>query len=330
VSKWRKSSRTVPEVDPEETTGLAAPDETLLYTLTNTLTSCDSRVAPKCINTANSSKCMVLLGFLLSAALAADPVSVAIMHSQTGTMSFSEIPVINAEILAIEEINAKGGVLGRQIAYKIFDGASIPTTFKLKAEQIVDNTSYVTTFGCWTSSSRKAVKPVFEAANALLWYPVHYEGQECSKNIFYSGATPNQQIEPSVNWLLEKYTAKQIFLVGSDYIFPRTVNTIVKAMLKQLGGDLVGEAYVPLPKDDAESASNNVMLRGYLVQLNATYPNGCVIYNSLHGDANVQLFAHMSDLGMGPDKYPTMSVLISEAETEPIGVSKLVGHCNLC
>jgi urea transport system substrate-binding protein len=269
-------------------------------------------------------------GFLLSAALAADPVSVAIMHSQTGTMSFSEIPVIKAEILAIEEINAKGGVLGRQIAYKIFDGASLPATFKVKADQIVANKSYVTTFGCWTSSSRKAVKPVFEAANALLWYPVHYEGQECSKNIFYSGATPNQQIEPSVYWLLNKYTAKTMYLVGSDYVFPRTANQIIKAMLEQLGGTLVGEAYVPLPGNEAESAQNNDMLRIYLEQLKASYPEGCVIYNSLNGDANVQLFAHMSDLGMGPDKYPTMSVLISEAETEPIGVSKLVGHCNLC
>jgi len=117
-----------------------------------------------------------------------------------------------------------------------------------------------------------------------------------------------------------------MYLVGSDYVFPRTANQIIKAMLEQLGGTLVGEAYVPLPKDDAESASNNLQLKGYLEQLKLTNPNGCVIYNSLNGDANVQLFAHMSDLGMGPDKYPTMSVSISETEAQSIGVSKLIGH----
>ncbi len=173
-------------------------------------------------------------------------IKVGILHSLSGTMAISEKSVVDAEELAIEEINKAGGVLGKQIEAVKEDGASDWPTFNEKAKKLIDQDKVVTIFGCWTSASRKAVKDTFESKNHMLWYPVQYEGQECSKNIFYTGAAPNQQIEPSVTWLLEKYKGKPFFLVGSDYVFPRTANTIIKAQLAAKGGKVVGEDYIPL------------------------------------------------------------------------------------
>ncbi|KAJ3315313.1 hypothetical protein HDV04_003706 [Boothiomyces sp. JEL0838] len=252
-------------------------------------------------------------------------VDVAILHSQTGTLAISEITVINAEILAIEELNAAGGVLGKQVRYTIFDGQSDPTAFASNADYITQNSSFATTFGCWTSSSRKAVLPYFESRNKQLWYPVQYEGQECSKNVFYSGADPNEQIEPSLVWLLSNYP-KNVYLIGSDYVFPRTANSIIKSMLYDLGATLVGEDYIPLPANASQSASNNASLNTFLDKLLAAAPSGCIIYNTLNGDANVQLFQWMVIKNMTADKYPSMSVSITEAEAPAIGIQNLVGH----
>jgi urea transport system substrate-binding protein len=158
-------------------------------------------------------------------------IKVGILHSLTGTMAISEKSVVDAENLAIDEINAAGGVLGKKIAVITEDGKSDWPTFQEKAEKLIDRDKVATVFGCWTSVSRKAVLPIFESRKHLLWYPVQYEGQECSNNVFYTGAAPNQQIEPSVDWLLEN-KGKEFFLVGSDYVFPQTANAIVKAQLK--------------------------------------------------------------------------------------------------
>jgi urea transport system substrate-binding protein len=155
------------------------------------------------------------------AASSGNTIKVGILHSLSGTMSISEKSVVDAEQLAIEEINKAGGVLGKQIEAIVEDGNSDWPTFAEKAKKLIDQDKVVTVFGCWTSASRKAVLPVFEEKNHMLWYPVQYEGQECSKNIFYTGAAPNQQIEPAVDWLLEN-KGKKFFLVGSDYVFPRT------------------------------------------------------------------------------------------------------------
>jgi urea transport system substrate-binding protein len=231
-------------------------------------------------------------------------------------MAISETTVVDAENLAIAEINAAGGVLGKQIEAITEDGASDWPTFAEKATKLIDQDKVVTVFGCWTSASRKAVKPVFESKNHMLWYPVQYEGQECSKNIFYTGAAPNQQIEPAVDWLLEN-KGKKFFLVGSDYVFPRTANTIIKEQLKAKGGETVGEDYLPL---------GNTEVTPIIAKIKQALPDGGVIFNSLNGDSNVAFFKQLQGAGMGPDKYPVMSVSIAEEEVKQIGTDFLKGH----
>lgn len=245
-----------------------------------------------------------------------DTIKVGILHSLSGTMAISEKSVVDAENLAIEEINAAGGVLGKKIEAITEDGASDWPTFAEKAKKLIDQDKVTTIFGCWTSASRKAVLPVFEEKKHMLWYPVQYEGQECSQNIFYTGAAPNQQIEPSVDWLL-KNKGKDFFLVGSDYVFPRTANTIIKAQLQAKGGKVVGEDYLPL---------GNSEVTPIIAKIKAQMPNGGVIYNSLNGDSNVAFFKQMQGAGLTPEKYPTMSVSIAEEEVKAIGPEYLKGH----
>jgi urea transport system substrate-binding protein len=243
-------------------------------------------------------------------------IKVGILHSLSGTMAISEKSVVDAEQLAIEEINKAGGVLGKQIEAIVEDGASDWPTFAEKAKKLIDQDKVVTVFGCWTSASRKAVLPVFEEKKHMLWYPVQYEGQECSNNIFYTGAAPNQQIEPSVDWLLEN-KGKEFFLVGSDYVFPRTANTIIKAQLQAKGGKTVGEDYLPL---------GNTEVTAIIAKIKQALPNGGVIYNTLNGDSNVAFFKQLKGAGLGPDKYPSVSVSIAEEEVKAIGVEYLKGH----
>lgn len=252
-----------------------------------------------------------------STATSGDSIKVGILHSLSGTMAISEKSVVDAEQLAIEEINAAGGVLGKKIEAVVEDGASDWPTFNEKAKKLIDQDKVATIFGCWTSASRKAVLPTFESKNHMLWYPVQYEGQECSKNIFYTGAAPNQQIEPSVDWLMKKYKGQPFFLVGSDYVFPRTANTIIKAQLAAKGGKVVGEDYIPL---------GGTEVTPIISKIKAAMPNGGIIYNSLNGDSNVAFFKQLQGAGMDPAKYPSMSVSIAEEEVKAIGVEYLKGH----
>ena len=245
-----------------------------------------------------------------------DTIKVGILHSLSGTMAISETTVVEAEKLAIKEINESGGVLGKKIEAIVEDGASDWPTFAEKATKLIDRDRVVTVFGCWTSASRKAVLPVFEAKNHMLWYPVQYEGQECSKNIFYTGAAPNQQIEPAVDWLLANQ-AKEFFLVGSDYVFPRTANTIIKEQLKAKGAKKVGEDYLPL---------GNTEVTPIISKIKAALPRGGVIFNSLNGDSNVAFFKQIQAAGLTPDRYPVMSVSIAEEEVRQIGKEYLKGH----
>ncbi len=246
-----------------------------------------------------------------------DGIKVGILHSSSGTMAISENSVIDAEKLAIEEINKAGGVLGKQIIPIVEDGASDPNTFNEKAKKLIDQDKVVTVFGCWTSSSRQAVLQTFQSKKHMLWYPVQYEGQECSQNVFYTGAAPNQQIEPSVDWLLKNYPGKPFFLVGSDYVFPQTANSIIKAQLAAKKGKSVGEEYIKLGDNEVSAV---------IAKIKTAMPNGGVIYNSLNGSTNVAFFKALQGAGMTPEKYPTMSVSIAEEEVKAIGSQYLKGH----
>lgn len=245
-----------------------------------------------------------------------DTIKVGILHSLSGTMAISEKSVVDSTELAIEEINKAGGLLGKQIEAVKEDGASDWPTFAEKARKLIDEDQVVVIFGCWTSASRKAVLPVFEEKNHMLFYPVQYEGQECSKNIFYTGAAPNQQIEPSVDWLLEE-KGKDFYLVGSDYVFPRTANTIIKAQLEAKGGNTVGEDYLPLGSTEVTPI---------IAKIRSALPNGGVIYNTLNGDSNVAFFKQLQGAGLTADKYPVMSVSIAEEEVKAIGTEFLKGQ----
>ncbi|CAG1013346.1 partial Aliphatic amidase expression-regulating protein, partial [Anaerolineae bacterium] len=202
-----------------------------------------------------------------------ETIKVGILHSLSGTMSISEVTVKDSTLMAIEEINAKGGVLGKKLEPIIEDGASNWDIFNEKAKKLLLQDKVAVVFGCWTSASRKAVKSTFEDNNGLLFYPVQYEGLEQSPNIFYTGATTNQQIVPAVEYLI-KEGKKKVFLLGSDYVFPRTSNTIIKEQLKALGGETVGEEYVPLGGTEFSTI---------LAKIREAKPD--VIFNTLNGDS---------------------------------------------
>lgn len=241
-------------------------------------------------------------------------IKVGILHSLSGTMAISEVSLRDAELMAIDEINAAGGVLGKKIDPIIEDGASDWPTFAEKAKKLLQRDKVATVFGCWTSASRKAVLPVFEGNKGLLWYPVQYEGLESSPNIFYTGAAPNQQITPSVTWLLQN-NKKKFYLLGSDYVFPRTANKIIKAQLAAEGGTLVGEEYTPLGHTDYSTI---------ISKIKAAKPD--VVYNTLNGDSNVAFFKQLSDAGITSKDIVTMSVSIAEEEIRGIGAQNMVGH----
>jgi urea transport system substrate-binding protein len=251
------------------------------------------------------------------AAVSGDGIKVGILHSSSGTMAISEVSVIEAEKLAIAEINKSGGVLGKQIIALVEDGASDPNIFNEKAKKLIDQDKVATVFGCWTSSSRKAVLDTFKTKNHMLWYPVQYEGQECAENVFYTGAAPNQQIEPSIDWLLTTYPGKPFFLVGSDYVFPQTANSIIQAQLAAKGGKVVGEEYIKLGDNEVSAV---------IAKIKTAMPEGGVIYNSLNGGTNVAFFKALQGAGMTAEKYPSMSVSIAEEEVKTIGPQYLKGH----
>jgi urea transport system substrate-binding protein len=241
-------------------------------------------------------------------------IKVGILHSLSGTMSISEVTVRDAELLAIEEINAAGGVLGKQLTPVIEDGASDWPTFAEKAQKLISEDGVATVFGGWTSASRKAMLPVFEASKALLWYPVQYEGLESSPYIFYTGATTNQQIVPGLDYLKEK-GKKKIFLVGSDYVFPRTANKIIKAYAAANGMEILGEEYTPLGHTEYGPLVNKIA---------AAKPDA--VFNTLNGDSNVAFFKQLKNAGITASAMPVVSVSVAEEEVKGIGPEFVAGH----
>jgi len=246
-------------------------------------------------------------------ASAAGTVEVGVLQSLTGTMAISEVTVKNATMLAIDQINASGGVLGKQIVPVVEDGASDPSMFAQKAQKLIQQDKVVTVFGGWTSASRKAMLPVFERFKSLLWYPVQFEGNECSPNIMYSGAQPNQQILPALEWAEQK-GYKNVFLLGSDYVFPRTANLILKKHITHDGLTVAGEEYVPLGGSDFSAVINKIKL---------AKPD--IIFSTLNGDSNVSFFKQMAAADLPSAKLPVMSFSIAEQEAKAIGPSLLEG-----
>jgi urea transport system substrate-binding protein len=243
-----------------------------------------------------------------------DTIKVGILHSLSGTMAISEVSVKDAEMLAIEEINAKGGVLGKKLVPVIEDGASDWPTFAEKAQKLISVDKVATVFGGWTSASRKAMLPVFERNKALLWYPVQYEGLESSPYIFYTGATTNQQIIPGLDYLKQQ-GKKRIFLVGSDYVFPRTANKEIKAYAAANGMEIIGEEYTPLGHTEYGTLVNKVV---------AAKPDA--VFNTLNGDSNVAFFKQLKSAGVTAAQMPVLSVSVAEEEVRGIGPENIAGH----
>ncbi|CEA09567.1 Aliphatic amidase expression-regulating protein [Arthrobacter saudimassiliensis] len=243
-----------------------------------------------------------------------ESVKIGFLNSLSGTMAISETTVHDSLTLAAEQINADGGVLGKQLEVVTEDGASEPTVFAERAGKLIQQDCVAAVFGGWTSSSRKAMLPVFESNDALLFYPVQYEGLESSDNIFYTGATTNQQIIPALDYLAEQGT-KTIFLVGSDYVFPRTANKIIHAYAEAHGMEVVGEEYTPLGSTEFSTIVNKVRDSG-----------ADAVFNTLNGDSNVAFFRQYNSVGLTAETMPVVSVSIAEEEVPGIGVENVEGQ----
>lgn len=242
------------------------------------------------------------------------PIMIGILHSQTGPMAISEKSVIDATILAIEDVNEGGGVLGRPLKPIIIDGSSDEDTFAKGAARLLDEEKVAAIFGCWTSASRKAVRPVIESRNGLLFYPVQFEGLEQSPNIFYLGSTPNQQIIPAVDWAMSNLDAKRFFLVGSDYVFPRAANAIIRDHMEAMDAEIVGEEYISLGSRDTASL---------IAAVKESQPD--VILSTINGDANVTFFRGLREAGIDSGEIPTISFSIGESELRGLSSQHVMG-----
>ena len=240
-------------------------------------------------------------------------IKVGILHSLSGTMAISEQGVVDAALLAIKHINADGGLLGRKIEPIVVDGKSDWPTFADQAEQLITKKKVCVVFGCWTSASRKTVKPIFEKHNHLLFYPVQYEGLEESPNIIYTGATTNQQVIPGLVWSFQNI-GKSFFLVGSDHVFPHTANEIIKEMVNSLGGTILGEEYIRLGEKKVAHI---------IEKIKQTKP--AVIINTINGDTNIPFFKELRKAGITSERIPTMSFSIAEPELKSSNVNAMIG-----
>lgn len=241
-------------------------------------------------------------------------IKVGVLFSLTGTTAIIEESLNKATILAIEEINAAGGINGMQIVPVVEDPASDPATFAEKARKLVVGDKCVSVFGSYTSASRKAVLPVFEKRNNLYFYPTLYEGRECSKNVVYTGAVPNQQQDEFIPWLVQKFGSK-FYLIGSNYIYPKEENNYCKKLLEKLGAEVVNEEYVPLGHSEFSSVIN---------KFRSTQPN--VIFSTVVGDSVVALHRQYRAAGLDPEKMPMASLTTSENEVAAMGGDAAAGH----
>ena len=272
-----------------------------------------------------------LIGWVAAAGLlfpsggraADDVIKVGVLHSLSGTMAISETPLKEVILMAIEEINAKGGVLGKKVVPVVEDPASNWDLFAEKAKKLLLQDKVAAVFGCWTSVSRKSVLPVFEKYNGLLFYPVQYEGEECSKNVIYTGATINQQATPAVDYLMspEGGSKKRFYLIGTDYVYPRTTNKSLRLYLTRVKGvkesDIM-EEYTPFHHQDYQT------IVGKIKRFCAG--GDAAVINTINGDSNVPFFKELANQGVTADKCPVISFSFAEVELQTLDVKPLAGH----
>ncbi|MBA0015440.1 MAG: ABC transporter substrate-binding protein [Nitrosospira sp.] len=247
-------------------------------------------------------------------------IKVGILHSLTGPMATREKPLVDALQLAIEEANATGGINGQKIEPVIVDCRSEPLYCGQQAEYLITEAKVKALFGCWTSACRQAVKPVVERHQGLLFYSVQYEGMEQSPNIIYTGATPNQQVAPVVHWALETLdkrdkSNKHVYLVGSDYIFPRVTNLLIKDLLAAQGATVVGERYIPLGSSEVVELVADILQK-----------RPGMILNTLESDSAVAFFRELNRVGITPEKTPVLSFSIAEVDLAGKDTVRMEGH----
>jgi urea transport system substrate-binding protein len=258
---------------------------------------------------------------VLSAAAAAarrgvsgEAIRVGVLHSLSGTMAISEKAVVEATLLAIDELNAEGGLLGRPVSALVRDGESNPLVFAREADHLITRAQVCAVFGGWTSASRKTMKPVFERERHLLFYPVQYEGMERSPAIVYTGAAPNQQIIPAIKWSSDRL-GKRFYVVGSDYVFPRAASWVIADQIGALRGELVGERYLLLGETEVGAVIDDI--RRLKPQ---------VVLNTVNGDTNIALFRALTEAGLDAQRLPVLSFSIAEPELAVMGAKDLTGH----
>jgi urea ABC transporter urea binding protein len=242
-------------------------------------------------------------------------IKIGILHSLSGTIAIIETSLHNAELLAIEEINANGGVMGKKLVPVVEDPQSLVQVFAEKAKKLLLDDKVAAVLGCYTSASRQSVLPVFEEFNGLLLYPTLYEAQECSKNCFYTGAVPNQQLDDFVPWVIKELGRKKCYMIGSNYIYPKETNREVKALLDKFGGENVGEEYAPLGHTEFSTVINNIAGSG-----------AEIVFSTLVGDSIVAFYKQFRQFGFTAEDLPICTPITTEQETAAMGPENAVGH----
>src|SRR3954469_25966464 len=266
---------------------------------------------------------VALAGAGLPAFAQSDTIKVGILHSLSGTMAISETVLKDTALMAIDEINAKGGVLGKKLEPVVVDPASNWPLFAEKTKQLLTQDKVAVIFGCWTSVSRKSVLPVVEEQNGLLFYPVQYEGEELSKNVFYTGAAPNQQAIPAVEYLMSKEGggAKRFVLLGTDYVYPRTTNKILRAFLKSKGvkDTDIDEKYTPFGHSDYQTIVAKI-------KKFAGEGKKTAVISTINGDSNVPFYKELGNAGLKATQVPVVAFSVGEEELRGVDAKPLVGH----
>jgi len=272
----------------------------------------------------NAAAAAVLVGLsqlLAAAAMAADTIRVGVLHSLSGTMAISETTLKDTVLMLVEEQNARGGLLGKKLEAVVVDPASNWPLFAEKARELIEKEKVAVIFGCWTSVSRKSVLPVIEELNGLLFYPVQYEGEESSRNVFYTGAAPNQQAIPAVDYLMNELGAKRWVLAGTDYVYPRTTNKILEAYLKSKGvaEEDIMITYTPFGHSDWQSIVADIKTFGSKGKKTA-------VVSTINGDANVPFYKELGNQGIAAEDIPVVAFSVGEEELSGMDTSALVGH----